>query len=213
MGIFNKEVETKLREILSELKDEVNLAYFTQEFECHTCQDAHQFVEEFSALSDKINFEVFEFVKDKEKAAAYGVDKIPAIVVLDKDKKDHGIRFYGVPGGYEINSFIQAMKEVSGHHEELPAELLDRIRAIDKDVHIQVFITLTCPYCPGAVVAAHRLALENEHIKADMVDASIFPELSNKYSVMGVPKTIINEDKELIGSQPLQNFLQAIESN
>ncbi len=212
MGIFNQEVESKLREILTDMKDEVHLAFFTQEFECRTCQDTHQFVESFSALSDKVNFEVFEFVKDKEKADAYGVDKIPAIVVLDKDKKDHGIRFYGVPGGYEINSFIQAMKEVSGNREELPQELLDRIHAIDKDVHIQVFITLTCPHCPGAVVAGHRLALENEHIQADMVDASIFPELSAKYNVMGVPKTIINGDKELLGAQPIQNFIQTIES-
>ena len=212
MGIFNQEVEKKLREILTEMKDEVHLVFFTQEFECRSCQDARQFVEEFSALSDKINFEVFEFVKDKEKAESYGVDKIPAIVVLDKDKKDHGVRFYGIPGGYEINSFIHTLKEMSGNREELPQELLDRIRAIDKDVHIQVFITLTCPHCPGAVVTGHRLALENDHIKADMVDASIFPDLSAKYNVMGVPKTVINGDKELIGAQPITNFIDLVES-
>ncbi|MCB0556387.1 MAG: thioredoxin family protein [Phaeodactylibacter sp.] len=212
MAIFNDSVRSQLTDILREMKDEVNIAFFTQEFECNSCNDAHTFVEEFAGLSDKVSFEVFELVKDKAVAEQYGVDKIPAIVLLDKDKKDYGIRFYGIPGGYEINSFLTALKEVSGNHEEIPAELANRIKAIDKDIHIQVFVTATCPYCPGAVVTGHRLALENPHIKADMVDASVYPELSMKYRVMGVPKIIINEDHELVGNQPVTEFLKVIEN-
>lgn len=211
MALFNDNIRRQLTEILSEMKDEVNIAFFTQEYECNTCQDAHSFVEEFAGLSDKVNYEVFELVKDKEVAEKYGVDKIPAMVLLDKDKNDNGIRFYGIPGGYEINSFLTALKELSGNQEELPEELTSRIRAIDKDVHIQVFVTATCPHCPGAVVVGHRLALENPHIKADMVDASVYPDLSMKYHVMGVPKIIINEEHELVGAQPVTEFLKVLE--
>lgn len=212
MAIFNENIRRQLTDILSEMKDEVNLAFFTQEFECNTCRDARTFVEEFAGLSDKVQYEVFDLLGDKDVAEQYGVDKIPAIVLLDKDKKDYGIRFYGIPGGYEINSFLTALKEVSGNQEELPEELTGRIRAIDKDVHIQVFVTATCPYCPGAVVVGHRLALENPHIKADMVDASVYPDLSMKYRVMGVPKIIINEEHELVGAQPVTEFLKVLES-
>ncbi len=212
MAIFNENVRRQLVDILSEMKDEVNLAFFTQEFECNTCRDARTFVEEFAGLSDKVQYEVFDLLGDKDVAEQYGVDKIPAIVLLDKDKKDYGIRFYGIPGGYEINSFLTALKEVSGNQEELPEELTGRIRAIDKDVHIQVFVTATCPYCPGAVVVGHRLALENPRIKADMVDASVYPDLSMKYRVMGVPKIIINEEHELVGAQPVTEFLKVLES-
>ncbi|MCB0584348.1 MAG: thioredoxin family protein [Phaeodactylibacter sp.] len=212
MAIFNEQVSKQLTEILKEMKNEVRIAFFTQEVECNSCRDAHTFVEEFAGLSDKISYDVYELLKDKEVAEKYGVDKIPAMVMLDKDGNDYGIRFYGIPGGYEINSFLSALKEVSGNHEELPEELMQRIKAIDKDVHIQVFVTATCPYCPGAVVVGHRLALENPHIKADMVDAAIYPDLSMKYSVRGVPKIVINEDHELVGAQPVTEFLRVLEN-
>lgn len=211
MAIFNDEVRRKLTEILNDMKDEVNIAFFTQEYECTSCRDAHTFAEEFADLSDKIKLETFEFVKDKAEAEKYGVDKIPAMVLLDKDKKDYGVRFYGIPGGYEINSFLTALNEVSGNRDELPEELRKRIQAIDKDVHIQVFVTATCPYCPGAVVTGHRLAMENPHIKADMVDATVYPELSLKYGVRGVPKIVINEDRDLVGNQPVTEFLRILE--
>ncbi len=212
MTIFNENVRKQLLELLAEMKDEVKIAFFTQEFECNTCKDAHAFLQEFTEISDKISFESYELVKDKEVAEKYGVDKIPAMVMLDKDGNDHGVRFYGVPGGYEINSFLSALKEVSGNQEELPEELVKRIKAIDKDVHIQVFVTATCPYCPGAVVVSHRLALENPHIKADMVDASAYPDLTIKYRVMGVPKIVINETQELVGAQPITEFLNVLEN-
>lgn len=211
MAIFNDEVRHKLTEILSGLKEEVNIAFFTQEYECASCRDAHAFVDEFAELSDKIKLETFEFVKDQSEAEKYGVDKIPAMVLLDKDKKDYGVRFYGIPGGYEINSFLTALNEISGNRDELPEELRKRIQAIDKDVHIQVFVTATCPYCPGAVVTGHRLAMENPHIKADMVDATAYPELSIKYGVRGVPKIVINEDYDLVGNQPVAEFLRILE--
>lgn len=211
MAIFNDDVRQKLTEILTGLKEEVNIAFFTQEYECASCRDAHAFAEEFAELSDKIKLETFEFVQDKAEAEKYGVDKIPAMVLLDKDKKDYGVRFYGIPGGYEINSFLTALNEISGNRDELPAELRKRIQAIDKDVHIQVFVTATCPYCPGAVVTGHRLAMENPHIKADMVDATAYPELSIKYGVRGVPKIVINEDRDLVGNQPVTEFLRILE--
>lgn len=211
MTLFDEPIKKQLRELLQGLKNPVHLVYFTQEFECRACREGRAFVEEIAALNDKISFSVFDFVGDKEEAENYGVDKIPAIVVLDKDRKDRGIRFYGLPAGYEINSFLAALKEVSGAEETLPEALLERIKAIDQDVHIQVFVTPTCPYCPGPVISGHRMALENPHIKADMVDATLFPELSVKYKVMGVPKIVINEVHELMGAQPLPAMLDLIE--
>ncbi len=211
MPLFNESVAQKLTELLGDLKSDVQLAFFTQEIECQTCAAVREFVEEISSLSDKLHYQVYDLLGDKEKAAALGVDKIPAIVVLDQNGKDHGIRFYGMPGGYEINSFLGALHEVGGNSEPLPDAFDSRIKKIDRDVHIQVFVTATCPHCPGAVATAHRLALENPHVTADMVDASVFPELTQKYRVMGVPKIVINEDHELVGNQPLGNFLDTIE--
>ncbi len=211
MSLFDDKVKKQLTELFSKLKNNVSVVYFTQEIECSLCADNHAFLEEITGLSDKLSLTVYDFQKEKELADRYQVDKIPATVLLDSDKNDTGIKFYGIPAGYEINSFVKALTEVSGDREELPAEIHSRIAQIDKDVHLQVFVTLTCPYCPGAVMVAHRLALENKRIKADMVESSAFQHLALKYDISSVPKTIINEKHEIMGAQPIDAFLDEIE--
>ncbi|MCU0845606.1 MAG: thioredoxin family protein [Spirochaetes bacterium] len=209
MAIFDDKVRKQIGDILAKLADRVNLLYFTQEMECGICKETHEFLNEFTSLSDKIGLVVFDFVKDRDKAAHYGVDKIPAIVLLDKNDNDAGLRFFGLPGGYEINSFIQSIFEVSGLKEPLPAKAAEALKKIDKDIHLQVFISLTCPYCPAAVSAAHRIALESPRVRADMVDAGAFPQLAVKYNVSSVPKTVINETIEIIGAEPIEKLIEA----
>jgi glutaredoxin-like protein len=212
MAMFDDDTKNKLKEILEGMMNDVNVVYFTQEYECETCKDTRIFLEELSMLSSKIKLNIYDFEKDNDKANSMEIDKIPAIALLDSRNFDQGIRFYGLPGGYEINSFIQGLLEVSGKKDELPKDILNRINAIKKDIHIMVFVTLACPYCANAVVNAHRLAMESDKIKADMVESSTFPHLAIKYSVSGVPKIIINEKKEMLGAQPIEKFLTAIES-
>lgn len=211
MALFEAKVQEQLKSILKNMKHEVKIAYFTQEIECPLCHDTRSFVQEIASLNDKLSVKVYDLILDKKKAQLYGVDKIPAIVLLDKDGKDHGIKFYGLPGGYEINSFLGTLLELSGHKEALPADILKRIKAVNKDVHIQVFVSLGCPHCPGAVTAGHRLALENPRIKADMVDTNNFVPMAQKYNVTSVPKIVFNDRFELVGAHPLNTFLDVIE--
>ncbi len=211
MSLFNDEAKKQIKTILDKMQDKVEIIFFTQEIECKTCKDTHDFVKEVSALSDKLDFTVYDFVKNKKEAKALGIEKIPAIALADKDGNDTRIRFYGVPGGYEINSFLTSIVEVSGGGEALETETLDKIKALDKKIHIQVFVTMSCPYCPQAVINAHRIALENKNVIADMVEAGTFPHLSNKHNVTGVPKIVINDGaEEMVGAQPIEKMLDSI---
>jgi len=212
MALFDDNIRKQLAQILDGLKDDVHIVFFTQEIECESCQDAHQFIEEICAINPKLKMTRYNLVTDAKKAAEYKVDMVPAVVMLDKDGNDTNIRFFGIPGGYEINSFLGALLEVSGERQELPEDILNRIQKIDKDIHIQVFVTLSCPHCPGAVITAHRLALENKRIRADMIEANTFVPLSIKYNVSGVPKIVINGEHELLGDQPITAFLDVIET-
>jgi glutaredoxin len=75
-----------------------------------------------------------------------------------------------------------------------------------------VFVTPTCPYCPQAVVLAHRMALESPMVQAEMVEAMEFPELSDRYGVSGVPHTTINAGAgNVIGAAPENHLLQEIQ--
>jgi predicted DsbA family dithiol-disulfide isomerase len=91
---------------------------------------------------------------------------------------------------------------VGAGESHLGAELKEWAASLKSPVHMQVFVTPTCPYCPQAVLMGHQLAMESDMITADMVEAIEFPHLSQKYSVQGVPRTVINENIHMEGAAP-----------
>jgi len=210
MSLLNEEVRGQLGEVFEGMGSDVTIALFTTEDGCESCSDTKDFMGEVEGLSDKLDLEIYDLDKDQEKAKELNVDKVPAIVLLDANKKDNGVKFYGIPAGHEINSFVTGIMEVSGSGEALPDEVLEEIKGIDKDVDIKVFVTLSCPHCAGAVAKAHKLALLNDKISGQMIEAQTFSELSEKFDVSGVPKIVINDEFELVGNQPLDKFLEEI---
>lgn len=208
MALLKDEVQNEVKERFKKLTGPVRLVNFTQKLECHHCEDTRRLIEEIASFSPKISTKVYNFAIDKEKAQQYKIDKIPAIVV--EGEKDYGIKFFGIPGGYEFNSLISSIMDVSQGAADLSPESKDKISKITKPLHIQVFVTLTCPYCPPAVQMAHKLALESEYITSDMVESAEFPHLTNKYGVMGVPKVIINEKFSFEGALPESSFIDEV---
>ena len=185
-------------EFKEKLIDPVRIIMFTQEMECRLCSETRSLAQEMATLSDKIAVDVFDFIKDVQLAKQYGIDKTPAIAIIGK--VDYGIRIYGIPYGYELQTFIEAITNVSRGTTDLTAKTKEIIKEIKTPVHIQVFVTLTCPHCPAAATIAHKLAVESDMIRADIIDATEFPALAQKYSVIGVPKVVINEKVEFVGA-------------
>jgi glutaredoxin-like protein len=209
MGILPESQIKRLKTDLSEkLMNPITLVVFTQEYECDYCKEARELAQEVASLSDKIKVEVFDFVKDKAKADEFDIDKVPAIVIVGP-KKSH-VKFFGIPAGYEFSTFMKDIVQLSRGVTELSNETRQALTGVKVPVHIKVFVTPTCPYCPGAVSLAHQFAMENPNIKADMIEISEFPQLAVKYNVMGVPKTVINETRELLGMQPEDEFLRQV---
>jgi len=208
MALLKDEVRNEARERFKKLTGQVRLVNFTQKIECRYCEETRRLTEEIASLSPKISSRIYNFALDKEKSQQYKIDKIPAVVV--EGERNYGIRFFGIPGGYEFNSLISAIYDVSRRSTDLSLESKDRIGKIDKPIHIQVFVTLTCPYCPSAVEIAHRLALESEYITSDMIESAEFPHLVTKYGVMGVPKVVINEEFGFEGALPESSFVDEV---
>jgi glutaredoxin-like protein len=203
--ISEQDAEHLSNEFEAQLAGTVKLIVFTQATECQFCAETRQIAEEVADLSDKITVEVYDFVADKAAADLFGVDKIPAIVILrseDGEDRDYGIRFYGIPSGYEFTSIIEDIIDVSKGESGLQPKTKEALAAITEPVHFQVFVTPTCPYCPQAVRVAHKFAIESDLVRADMVEAIEFPHLSNKYHVHGVPRTVINESFHQEGAAP-----------
>ena len=208
MSIIPNDIQEQVREVFKDLENPVKMMVFTQgeggTLECDYCQETRELVEDVGSLSDKITVEFYDLVKDEEVAARYQIEKIPAIAVVTggDQPKDYGIRMFGIPSGYEFSSLIEDVLLVSRGSSDLTLNTLKELEALENPVHIQVFVTPTCPYCPRAVILAHKLALASDKITADMVEATEFPQLANRYQVYGVPRTVIDDVIHIEGAVP-----------
>lgn len=210
VGLIPEEHKAHLKDELQKaLADPVRVVLFTQEIECMFCRETRELMQEVSSLApEKIRLEIYDLVKDAEKAKEFNVDKVPAVVIVGR--KDYGIRYYGIPMGYEFNSFFEALINVSRGTTNLAEETKKKLQTLEKPVYIKVFVTLTCPYCPFAVSLAYKFALESDKVRADVIDVNEFPHLGHKYSVMGTPKIVINERVELVGFIPESQFVEHV---
>ena len=210
-GILRKEFETLAGETTMVAFSRSSLIAVPHEAACDYCAETRQLYEEVADLSDKIKVEVHDFQVDREQADKYKVDRIPAMLLLDKDRADLGVRFYGIPAGYEFASLVEGIRAAAGAPTPLKPATVEALRALPRPVHIQVFVTPTCPWCPAAVHMAHLFAIASGgKVTADMVEASEFPQLSAKYNVSSVPKIVIDETIELVGAQPEDEYLKRV---
>lgn len=161
-------------------------------------------------LGDKLEAVVKTKGEDAALEAKVNADKFPVVAFLDKDGNYAGVKFHGVPGGHELNSFLLAIYNLAGPGQALDASVLEAIKAVDKKVNIKVAVSLSCHLCPDVVVGAQRIAIENPNVEAEMLDIANFPELKTKHKVMSVPCMIVNDEKVTFGSKSIQDMLNFI---
>jgi len=194
--LLNEDVKKQVREVFSGLPNPVQILFFGSRENCDYCNDTRQLLEEVVALSPSLGLTVYDLQVDKATAKQYRVDKVPAFVVAARDGEtmaDTGIQYAGIPSGHEFTTLIQDILLVSGRDSGLKETTREYLKALQKPIHLQVFVTPTCPYCPRAVVLAHQMAMENPGlIRAEGVESMEFQEVANQFNVSGVPQTTIN---------------------
>jgi len=208
MPMLDEKTQQEVRNILSNMVKPVTVKLWSQEFECIYCKATHDLMNELVTLNDKLKLEVHDLLKDAAIARQFGIEKIPAMAIMGE--KDYSLRFYGLPAGYEFSSLLSALLMVSTGVVQLQPETKAWLDKLDKPLHLQVFVTPTCPYCPPAVMLAHKLAFYSDKVTADMVEISEFPHLAVKYGVQGVPRTVINETVLVEGAIPEEMLLDKL---
>lgn len=197
MALLSEKDAKKVQEILQALPAPVEVHFFTQELECQFCRETGELLRELAALSPKLQLKEHDFVLDKEAVSAYSVEMVPAIVPVGP-AGDLGLRFYGIPAGYEFASLLEGFKLAAGADPELAPETKEFLSQLTSQLELEVYVTPTCPYCPGMVVNAFRFAAASPKVKAAMVEATEFPHLAIRYQVRGVPRTVINRGQAFI---------------
>jgi glutaredoxin-like protein len=211
MSLLSDRDRETVRARLDVIDHPVKFLFFTQTIGApESVYVTRRVLDEIVSLNDRISIEEVNLVLDRDRAATYGIEQIPAVVLLKGDE-DTRMRFLGAPAGYEFMSLIEAVvlagtddSGLSEHARTLVAE------HVTTPLDIRVFVTPTCPHCPRAVTLAHRLAVETPLIRASCIEATEFMDLSRRFNVTGVPKTVVNESIEILGALPEDQFVRMI---
>jgi glutaredoxin-like protein len=186
----------------------MRIIFFEQSIGCETCAATRRVLQEIVAENPDITLDVLNLVLDKEKAAEYGVDRVPAVLIVTPGRDR--VRYYGAPLGNELPTLLQAINMAATGETKLSDASRATLKALDTPVTVQVFFTPSCVYCPQMISLANQAAMESAFVTAVAIDATEFPDLVRRYSVNGVPKTVINGTKELLGAVPEDDFVAAI---
>ena len=207
--LLGLEVRTQLKDICEkEFEKPVTLKVFSQAIGCDSCQTVEELMSELVSVvgEDRLKYEVYSPVIDKEVAQKYQVDRLPTIVI--EGDKDYGIRYIGLPAGLEFSTLVQGILQVSKRRPNLSEKTIELLKQVDIPIELMVFVTTSCGYCPSAAVMAYNFALASDYITAKVVDASENPDLAERFQVVGVPKIVINQgEAEFVGAQPENAFL------
>jgi len=166
------------------------MIFFTARQECDQCDAAEARLREVVELNDHLSLEVRFARAEAEMMLRYGVDQVPALVL--EGPAGNRVRFYGIPGGLEFPVFLEALIEVGAGKAEIAPAAHTILAGVTAPVHLQVFVTPTCPWCPPAVRTVNRFATALPNVTAVTIESTEFPELAAANRVQSVPHVVIN---------------------
>jgi glutaredoxin-like protein len=212
MSLLKEKDQNAVRDkFTNELINPVLIKYFySEEDKSEGTRLTKELLEEVTKLADgKLTLEM---EASETAVIENGIDKTPAILIMDSANERSNIRFFGLPAGHEFASFLHTVISVSRNYStDLSQELIVKIKKINKPVKIQVFVTTGCPHCPSAVIASHNFAMINPLIVSEMIEANQFIELSKKFGVQSVPMVIINDGaRSFVGSRSPEDLFEMI---
>ncbi len=197
MPLLSDEDKTAIKGHFDLMTEDVTVTLTKAPGQCET----EAILSELSELSPRLSVDV---VESKKETAL-----LPSLSIGNTGR----ILFRGIPSGYEFSSLLTGIIDCGRSEKTLSDETMSFLDNLQEDLHIRVFVTPTCPHCPPSVVLAHRMAAYSDRVVAEAIEANEFQELSMKYQVQGVPRTVINETYAVEGSQPESYLVEGLEKH
>ena len=207
--LLNDGLRAQLKGVLARLEKNVTLVSIVDESNSKSIE-LRDLILDIADLDERVNAEVYNKGENVEVENKIHADKYPVVALLDSDNKYSGVKFHGVPGGHELNSFILAIYNLGSAGQQISEETLNNIKKIDKDINIKVCVSLSCHLCPDVVVSSQRIAIGNEKVEAEMIDISNFKEIKDKFKVMSVPAIIVNDEQIYFGAKKIDEIINLI---
>jgi glutaredoxin len=167
---------------------------------CHTCGEAKMLAMELAKISNgQLSFDIVE----RGKAGALRPRYVPAFIY---GSSGLNIRYYGLPSGEEFAPFIYVHQYISLSEVKLSSKVKEVVESIETPLHVKVFVTPECPYCPIVVDYFNQMALLNKNIMMETIEAIELPIEADAYGIQAVPYVTINriEDYDNYGAEPVE---------
>ena len=158
--------------------------------ECAACGPVQELLEEVAGLSPKLTLETVDYYTNQVDARASGIARIPGFTIGRQG--DARIRYFGMPAQRQMPVFAFALIQAAQRASQLKLETRRRIRRLQEDAHIQVFVTPDSEHCPNPALLAIAMAGESAKVTTDIIDVGTFPNLIDLHNIRGVPLTVIN---------------------
>ena len=207
--LLNDGLRNQLKGVFSRLTKPVTLVSIVDE-SLPKSIELRDLILDISNLSDKIKTEIYKKGANITIENKINADKFPVVAFLDSEGNYSGVKFHGVPGGQELNSFVLSIYNLGSAGQPIENSTLEAIKNIDKPTNIKVAVSLACHFCPDVVVASQRIAIENQNVEAEMIDLSEFGDIKTKFKVMSVPAIIINDEEIYFGAKKIDEIISLI---
>ena len=109
-----------------------------------------------------------------------------------------------------MTSFVLAVYNLAGPGQKIEQSVQAKIEKITKPTKLEVFVSLSCHFCPDVVSAGQKIASIQPLVETEMIDISLFPELKQKLKIMSVPAMSINGGKIIFGAKKIDEIVDQI---
>lgn len=198
--LISPDLEGQLKAILGNLRETVTLTCIA-DGETKS-QEMGAFLNHLASLSPILLCRFLAPGEEPSLDSAMDAELLPAAGIGPEGQAPRMI-FHGIPGGKEITSFLSGILCAGGGAKELDKYTLKDIQKIRRPMELQICVSLACHHCAQLAASAMRIAWENPLVTAHTIDANLYPDLVQKYSIERVPLLIVDREKLYPGGKTM----------
>lgn len=190
---LDTEIKAQLAQYLELLENDVVFAAHLDESE--NSQKVREFLDEIQAMSPKIS------LVDKS------LTRTPSFMINQKGQADSGVEFAGLPLGHEFTSFILALLQVGGRKPKVEEDVIRRIEKINRPLHFETYVSLTCHNCPDVVQSLNIMSVLNPNISHTMIEGGMFKDEVDAKKIMAVPTVFLDGEEFASGRMSIEQLV------
>lgn len=194
--VLDTEIKNQLAEYLKLLEGDVLIKVCAGTDS--VSKDMISLIEELKALSPKI------------KSEEASLPRTPSFSINGMNQTK-GITFAGVPLGHEFTSLVLALLQVSGRPPKIDDKVAEQIKNIDRELHFETYISLSCQNCPEVVQALNIMSVLNPNITHTMIDGAVYRDEVESKDIMAVPAIYLNGEFFESGRMTLEEILAKLD--